>query len=130
MTPEQVMSRCYEHGQPDYVLAADTIKALLAQRDAGFEAAIDRMGWPEIHAFQRELKRGQDYREDAGGFMMRAIRRLFGLPSPYSEVVTYQEAARAMVEKATSYSVSRHDDKPSADRAGTQTSQPDTGGSV
>lgn len=30
MTPEQVMSRCYEHGQPDYVLAADTIKALLA----------------------------------------------------------------------------------------------------
>jgi hypothetical protein len=65
------------------------------------EAAIDRMGWPEIHAFQDELKRGQDIREDAGGFMMRAIRRLFGLPSPYSEVVTYQKAARAMLSAAT-----------------------------
>jgi hypothetical protein len=102
MTPEQVMSRCYEHGQTDYVLAGDTIKALLADRDAGLEAAIDRMGWPEIHAFQDELRRGQDVFEDAGGFMMRAIRRLFGLPSPYSEVTTHQQAARAMVEKALS----------------------------
>lgn len=64
------------------------------------EAAIDRMGWPEIHAFQEELRRGQDIREDAGGFMMRAIRRLFGLPSPHSEVVTYQQAARAMIAAA------------------------------
>lgn len=66
------------------------------------ELAIDRMGWPEIRAFQEELRRGQDVFEDAGGFWKRAIRRLFGLPSPYSEVTTYQQAARAMVEKASS----------------------------
>src|SRR5258705_13383706 len=34
MTPDQVMSRCYEHGQPDYVLAADTINAFLAAQPA------------------------------------------------------------------------------------------------
>lgn len=64
------------------------------------EAAIDKMGWPEIHAFKEELRRGQDIREDAGGFMMRAIRRLFGLPSPYSEITTYQQAARSMIAAA------------------------------
>lgn len=71
----------------------------LGEREA-LEFAIDRMGWPEIHAFQDELRKGQDYREDAGGFLMRAIRRLFGLPSPVDEITTYQQAARAMVEKA------------------------------
>jgi hypothetical protein len=64
------------------------------------ERAIDRMGWPEIHAYQHELRRGQDIYEDAGGFFMRAIRRLFGLPSPYDEVTTYQDAARALVARA------------------------------
>lgn len=64
------------------------------------EAAIDRMSWPEIHAFQNELRKGQDYREDAGGFMIRAIRRLFGLPAASWGVVNYQQAARAMIEKA------------------------------
>lgn len=75
----------------------------LDEREA-LEFAIDRMGWPEIHAFQDELRKGQDYREDAGGFMMRVIRRLFGLPSPVNEITTYQQAARAMVEKALSSS--------------------------
>lgn len=65
------------------------------------DAAVERMGWPEIHAFQNELRRGQDIREDAGGFWMRAIRRLFGLPSPYSEIETYQQAARRMVAEAS-----------------------------
>src|SRR5689334_16300663 len=69
---------------------------------AVLKEAVDRMGWPEIHAFKEELRRGQDIREDAGGFWMRALRRLFGLPSPYSEVTTYQDAAKAMVEKALS----------------------------
>ena len=64
------------------------------------EAAIDRMGWPEIRAFNEERKKGQDIYEDAGGFWMRAIRRLFGLPSPYSEIETYQQAARRMVAEA------------------------------
>jgi len=61
------------------------------------EAAIDRMGWPEIHAFQDELRKGQDMREDAGGFMIRAIKALFGIRRD-DPIVTYQDAARAMVE--------------------------------
>lgn len=75
-------------------------EAITMSQAEALEDAVDRMGWPEIHAFQDELRKGQDYREDAGGFMMRAIRRLFGLPSPGSEVETYQDAARAMVAKA------------------------------
>ena len=64
------------------------------------ERAIERMGWPEIRAFEEELDRGQDVCEDAGGFMLRAVRRLFGLPSPQASVLTYQQAARAMVRRA------------------------------
>lgn len=64
------------------------------------EAAVDRMGWPEIRAFERELRRGQDIYEDAGGFLMRAFRRLFGLPSSVDKVMTYQQAARAMIDEA------------------------------
>lgn len=64
------------------------------------EAAIDRMGWDEIHAFNAELCKGQSIYEDAGGFMLRAIRRLFGLKHDRDEVVTYQEAARALIESA------------------------------
>ena len=62
------------------------------------ERAIDRMGWPEIHAFQNELRKGQDIYEDAGGYLMRAIKALFGL-KPRDPVLTYQDAARAMVAK-------------------------------
>lgn len=88
------------------ILSADLGDMVLMPKEAEarereiLEAAIDRMGWPEIRAFKEELRRGQDVFEDAGGFMMRAIRRIFGLPSPYSEVVTYQQAARAMVAAA------------------------------
>src|SRR5258708_632442 len=38
MTDEEIMSRCYEHGQPDYVLAGDSIKRLIAERDSLREA--------------------------------------------------------------------------------------------
>lgn len=76
--------------------------AIVLSEEEALEAAVDRMGWPEIHAFQDELRKEQDYREDAGGFMMRAIRRLLGIPSPADEVTTYQAAARAMVAKAMS----------------------------
>lgn len=64
------------------------------------EAAIDRMGWPEIKAFQAEMYKGQSIYEDAGGYFMRGLRRLFGLPQIDEEVVTYQRSARAMVEQA------------------------------
>lgn len=63
---------------------------------AAAERAIDRMGWDEIHAFQDRL--GQSPYEDAGGFMLRKIKRLFGIcPDP---LPTYQEAARAMLAEA------------------------------
>jgi len=70
-----------------------------AEREA-LERAVDRMGWPEINAFHAELDRGQDIAEDAGGYLMRAVRALFGLPSPKATVTTYQAAARAMVRRA------------------------------
>ena len=66
---------------------------------AVLERAIARMGWPEIKAFRDQLELGQDIYEDAGGFMMRAIRRLFGLPAP-DLIVTHQDAALAMVATA------------------------------
>ena len=53
-----------------------------------------------IFAFQDTLQRGQDAYEDAGGFFLRAFRRLFGLP-PRDPVLTYLEAARAAIAKAT-----------------------------
>lgn len=62
------------------------------------ERAVARMGWDEIWAFQAELRKGQDVREDAGGFMMRAIRRLFGLPEIDRTIETHQAAARRLVE--------------------------------
>lgn len=60
------------------------------------EQAIDRMGWPEIHAFNERLS--QDVYEDAGGFMLRKIKRLFGIRR--DPILTYQDAARALVAKA------------------------------
>jgi len=62
--------------------------------------ALDKMGWPEIHAFQDEFKKGQSIYEDAGGYFMRGIKRLFGI-APRDEVVTYQQAAQALIDQAT-----------------------------
>lgn len=76
----------------------DGASAPANEREA-LEHAIERMGWPEIHAFDDELRRGQSIFEDAGGYMLRCIRRLFGLPQVDERVVTYQRAARALVEE-------------------------------
>ena len=58
----------------------------------------DQLGWPDIHRFQDELRRGQGVREDGGGFFIRCIMALFGKkPDP---VETYQEAARRLLEEA------------------------------
>jgi hypothetical protein len=64
------------------------------------ERALDRMGWPEIDAFRDELRKGQDVYEDAGGYFMRAIKALFGI-KPRDPMLTYQEAARALIEEAS-----------------------------
>jgi len=72
----------------------------MVEREA-LENAINRMGWDEIHAFQNELRKGQDIYEDAGGFFMRAIKALFGI-KPTDTVTAYQDAARALVTAALS----------------------------
>jgi len=64
---------------------------LKASEQEVIERVINRMGWPEIHAFHERI--GQDVYEDAGGFMIRKIKRLFGIKR--DAVQTYQEAARA-----------------------------------
>jgi hypothetical protein len=64
---------------------------------AALEAAVDQMGWPEIHAFNAEKRKGQGIYEDAGGYLMRCFRRLFGLPEQDEEVISYQKALRAMI---------------------------------
>jgi len=61
--------------------------------------AIDRIGWPEINAFRAELAKGQSFDEDAGGFMVRAIARLFRFRRRRDPVVTHQDAARALFDQ-------------------------------
>lgn len=61
------------------------------------EAAVAHMGWPEIRAFMAERGKGQSVFEDAGGYLMRCIRRLFGLPELDEEVISYQRAVSAMI---------------------------------
>lgn len=63
------------------------------------ELAIDRMTWEEINAYHQELQRGQDVTEDAGGYFLRAIRRLFGLGTTKESVETYKSATMKMVER-------------------------------
>ncbi len=64
-------------------------------------AAVWRMGWPEINAYHDELNKGQDVREDAGGYFMRAIGRLFGVKPQRDVVTTHQDAAMAMLDNLT-----------------------------
>lgn len=61
------------------------------------DRAVDRMTWDEINEFNAEIRKGQDVREDAGGYMMRCIRRLFGRADPPTEIESYQSAARRMM---------------------------------
>lgn len=90
-------------GTDDYdrvvIMVVDDLEEILGSQYDAAEQAVDRMGWPEIHAYNKERAKGQSVHEDAGGYVMRCIGRLFGV-KPRDEVVTYREAARAMVEKA------------------------------
>lgn len=63
------------------------------------------IGWPEIHAFQDELRRGQGVGEDGGGFVARCIMALFRRKS--DPVETYQQAAATLLRK-----VAEKDDTP------------------
>lgn len=75
------------------------VRSAEVERSA-LEDAVDRMGWPEINAYYAELNLGQGIDEDAGGYFLRALRRLFGLPSNRKAVERYQVAARAMIGRA------------------------------
>lgn len=59
------------------------------------ERAIDRMGWDEIHAFHNQKE--QSVYEDAGGYILRKIKALFGIPVPDNTIFTYKEACKAML---------------------------------
>lgn len=55
------------------------------------------IGWPEIRAFQEELRHGQGVREDGGGFFVRCIMALFGRkPDP---IENYQRAAARLLRE-------------------------------
>jgi len=55
------------------------------------------IGWPEIQAFQDELRHGQGVREDGGGFFVRCIMALLGRkPDP---VENYQQAVARLLRE-------------------------------
>jgi len=58
-------------------------------------ALIAEMGWEQIDAFNRELRRGQA-EDDAGGFMLRAIGKLIGARGRYDHLEPYKRGVQAM----------------------------------
>jgi len=92
--------RYYKESRAALGVMREGVDRGMVEREA-LENAINRMGWDEIHAFQNELRKGQDIYEDAGGFFMRAIKALFGI-KPTDTVTAYQDAARALVTAALS----------------------------
>lgn len=60
------------------------------------DTTIDEMGWPEIGEYNKEFRRGQMY-DDAGGFIMRAIGRLFGARHKYDELTNYKKSMKTMI---------------------------------
>ncbi len=96
-------------GRPFPPMAHELIAAGLNSDDACFAARMlrqngyylvnpDKLGWPDIHRFQDELRQGQGVREDGGGFWLRCIMALFGKKT--DPVVSYQKAARRLLEEA------------------------------
>ncbi len=61
------------------------------------DCAINNMTWDNIGAYNKEIKRGQIY-EDAGGYLLRCIGRLFG--AKYYSLKYYQNAVRKMIKEA------------------------------
>ena len=74
---------------------------------AACERAIERMGWAEIEAFMAEP--GQSPYEDAGGFLLRKIKTLFGIKPDRLE--TYREAATRLVAEARAQKGGSHKDQ-------------------
>lgn len=71
MTDEEIISRCYEHGQPDYILAADAIKRLISERDEARMMADNKVGWRRWLPMEEALHIGKPYfaNETGGHFV-------------------------------------------------------------
>ena len=78
----------------------ETARFVARQLDASGYTLIraEDIGWPEIRAFQEELRHGQGVQEDGGGFFVRCIMALLGRkPDP---VENYQQAAARLLREA------------------------------
>ena len=65
------------------------------RRSGYYLVRAEDIGWEQISAFQAEIAKGQAVTEDAGGFLVRAIMRMFGKrPDP---VLTYRKAVAALL---------------------------------
>lgn len=105
-------------GRPVPPMAAELWAAGLSVDDANFAAVqlrqsgyylvrADDVGWPEIMAFNEELRNGQGIREDGGGFMVRCIMALFGRRS--DPVETYQQAATRLLAQAEAETITERE---------------------
>jgi len=60
------------------------------------DAAVEEMGWPEIEAYYAEFRKGQVY-DDAGGYILRCIGRLFGARTRHDELENHRRSARGLI---------------------------------
>lgn len=62
------------------------------------DTLIDEMGWEEINRFYDEKSFGQA-EDDAGGFVLRCIGKLFGARGRYDDLTAYKVRARAAIKE-------------------------------
>jgi len=88
---------CHQHQDRSlYALVARDTGIAKRHVDAVISSLISHMGWEQVTAFQNEMRRGQLY-EDAGGYFIRAIGKLFGSRARYDELDIWKRAASAAV---------------------------------
>lgn len=81
-------------------MAVQIAEAIEAAELWAVERAISKMGWPEIKAYEAEWNKGQQD-DDAGGYFIRCLSRLFGVKRPLRAAADLHRAGmRAMVKKA------------------------------
>lgn len=88
---------------------ARTVISRVAQRIGVSEALVqrvaetfcDELSWQELHPYFDELRKGQSIYEDAGGYFLRCIKRLFGIRTDDEEILTYRKAMAELVKAAS-----------------------------
>jgi hypothetical protein len=53
------------------------------------------IGWDQINAFKKEIRKGQYIHEDAGGYFVRAIMAMFGKKP--DEIICYRSAISVLL---------------------------------